>query len=198
MKWTRAVSHLQSLALTCAEMATRPVTIFPLRVSQLWAFDEILGPVGDIDAVPVALGLDLPVDDVPWLSAPSGTQHWASATRLTTNPFRSFWRSAHAPVWNHYIVAPVLVWDSTEGVAEENIAAIRDGRADAVRPPAPTADELRDRLADELRVSLAALRERTEIYTDRRWKPGKMTPVADSLWLASDGYLDILGALERF
>jgi hypothetical protein len=197
MKWTRAVAHLQSLAETCAEMATRPTTIFPTRVNQLWAADDILGPARDLDFVTVALCVDLPADDVPWLSEPSGAQHWASATRLDKNPFRPFWRSAHAPVWNHRLVSPVLIWDITSGIADEAIAAIRDGQGDTVRPPAPTADALRDRLADELRVSLAALRNRTQTYEDQRWKPGKMTRVADSLWQAADGYLDILAAQDR-
>jgi hypothetical protein len=197
MKWTRAVSHLELLAQTCAEMATRPVNIFPLRVNQLWTFGDMLGPVGDIRSVPVALAVDLPADDVPWFCEPPGAQHWASATRLTKNPIWPFWRSVRAPVWNHRIIAPVLVWDSTDGVADEAIAAIRDGRAETVRSPVPTADELRDRLADELRVSLAALRARTQNYEYRRWKPGKLEPVADSLWQASDGYIDIIDAIDR-
>jgi hypothetical protein len=196
MKWTRAVSHLESFAQTCADMATRPATIFPLRVTQLWAFDGILGPVGDIDDVSVVLGVDLPADDVSWLSEPSGSHHWAMATRLTKNPLRPFWRSMHAPVWNHRIVSPVLVWDNTDGVAEETLTAIRGGHI--VRATPPTTDELRDRLADEVRISLAALRDRTNKYDDRRWKPGKMEPVADALWQASDGYLDVLDAYRSY
>jgi hypothetical protein len=77
------------------------------------------------------------------------------------------------------------------------MAAVRDGRADSIRPPAPTAAELRTRLADELRVSLLALRARSRDYDDRRWKPGKLEPVADALWQAGDGYLDVLDAAAR-
>lgn len=197
MKWSRAVYHLESLAQTCAEMAAKPQSIFPLCVVQLWAVGGILGAVREIETVTVALGVDLPVDEVPWLSEPPGAQHWASATRLTKNPIVPLWRSIHAPIWNHYIDRPALLWDSTGGVAEKTMAALREGRADSVRPSVPTADERRARLDDELRVSLLALRGRSRDYDERRWKPGKLEPIADALWRASDGYLDVLDAAGR-
>lgn len=194
MNWTRAVHHIEALAEKCAEMGS---SIFPLRVVQLWAVGDILGVVRDVEDVTVALAVDLPVDEVPWLSEPPGSQHWASATRLTKNPIIPLWRSAHAPIWNHRIDRPAPLWDSASGVAEETLAALRDGRGDRVRLPAPTADELRARLDDELTVSLRALRGQTRAYEDRRWSPGKLEPVADALWRASDGYLDILDAQGR-
>jgi hypothetical protein len=36
VKWMRAVSHLQALAQACAEMATWPSSMLPLRVVQVW------------------------------------------------------------------------------------------------------------------------------------------------------------------
>jgi len=197
MKWARAVHHLETLAQSCVEMATKPPSIFPLRVTGLWAVGDILGAMRDIEWVTVALAVDLPVDDVPWLSEPPGAQHWASATRLSKNPIVPLWRSIHAPVWNHFIDRPAPLWNSTDGVAEETLAALREGRADSVRPPAPTADDLRARLADELKVSLLALRHRSRDYDERRWKPGKLEPTADALWRATDGYLDLLDATDR-
>ena len=197
MKWSRAVHHLDTLAQTCAEMATRPDSIFPLKVAQMWAVGDILGGQQDLDVITVALAVDLPVDDVPWLGEPSGAQHWASATRLTKNPILPFWRSTRAPIWNHHIVRPALIWDSATGTAEETLAAVRTGDAEPFRLPAPTADELTARLTDELRVSLAALRVKSQTYDDRRWRPGKMEPVADALWLASAGYLEVLDAVHN-
>lgn len=195
MKWVRAVHHVESLAQACAEMVTRPASIFPLRVSQLWAVGEILGPRrDDLESVTVALCVDLPSDAVPWLSEPRGAQHWANATRLAQNPVVALWRSVHAPVWNHDIDRPVLVWDEADGVREEVLAALRDGRGESLRPPAPAPGELRARLEDELAVSLRALRVCTKDYEDRRWSPGKLEPIADALWRASNGYLEVLDA----
>ncbi|MGC9669890.1 DUF7711 family protein [Planosporangium sp. 12N6] len=197
MKWTRAVHHVESLARACADMATRPSSIFPIRVTQLWAVGDVLGPPRDLEAVTVALSVDLPVDEVPWWTEPHGAQHWASATRLTKNPIVAWWRSAHAPVWNHRIDRPVLVWDGTDGVREEALVALAEGRGEALRPAAVDPDLLRERLRDELAVSRRALRARTQTYEQRRWSPGKLEPVADALWQVSSGYLDVLDAVEQ-
>jgi hypothetical protein len=195
MKWTRAVHHLESLVQSCADMATRPTSLFPLRVAQLWATGEVLGPPRDLESVTVALCVDRPVDEVPWGSEPSGAQHWASAVRLTKNPILPWWRSRHAPVWNHRIIRPALLWDEAAGVAEDTLAALRDGRGESVRLAAPAPEELRVRLDAELALSRRALRAQTDAYEDVRWSPGRLEPVADSLWRASQGYLDVLDAV---
>ncbi|APU16145.1 MULTISPECIES: hypothetical protein [Actinoalloteichus] len=196
MKWTRAVWHLESLAQSCADMATRPASIFPLRVEQLWVFGEVLGAERDLDDVSVALAVDLPVEAVPWLDEPSGSQHWGGAVRLPKSPIVARWRSVHAPVWNHRIDRPALLWDSANGIAEETLAALREGRGESVRTAAESAEAVRARLDAELALSLRALRDRSEAYADRRWKPGKLEPVSDALWRVGAGYLDVLDAVR--
>ncbi len=197
MNWVRAVHHVESLAQQCAEMITRPSSIFPLRVTQLWAVGDILGPPGDLETVTVALCVDLPVDEVGWWTQPRGAQHWSNATGLAKNPVLPWWRSAHGPVWNHRIDRPALVWDEADGVRQDVVAALRMGRGESVSTAPPTADELRERLRAELTVSLRALRACTRAYEERRWSPGKLEPVADALWRASDGYLDVRDAVSR-
>ncbi|WP_077006175.1 DUF7711 family protein [Saccharothrix sp. ALI-22-I] len=195
MKWSRAVQHVEELAAKCGELAGSP--IHPLRVVQVWAVGDILGAARDIELVTVALVVDLPVDDVPWLSEPHGAEHWANASRVSRNPIRPLWRSSQAPVWNHSIYRPALVWDAVDGTAEETLAALADGRGEDARLPAPGADEMRARLRDELAVSLRALRRHTRAYEDKRWSPGKLTAVSDALWRVGDGYLDVLDAVAR-
>ncbi|MEU5694456.1 hypothetical protein [Actinosynnema sp. NPDC020468] len=197
MKWTRAVHYLRDLATTCAGLHERPNPIIRLAVVRLWAVGEVLGPVRDVERVTVALEVDLPVDEVPWRCEPAGAEHWGNATRLTRNPITPLWRSAHAPVWNHHVDRPALVWDREVGVDEEVLSALEEGRGDRVRLGTPPVEELRERLDAELAVSLRALRSRTLAYEDKRWKPGKLEPVADDLWRASEGYLDVLDAVTR-
>ncbi|MEU6150047.1 hypothetical protein ABZ816_08635 [Actinosynnema sp. NPDC047251] len=197
VKWTRAVHHLRDLAEKCAELEDRPNPIHRLRVVALWAVGDILDRARDIDRVTVALAVDLPADDVPWLSEPIGAEHWSNATRLSRSPITALWRSTRVPVWNHRIDRPALVWDVEEGLAEDVLSALAEGRGDQVRTAAPSADDLRARLADELASSLRALRERTRAYEDKRWQPGKLEPVADTLWRAGEGYLDVLDAVTR-
>jgi hypothetical protein len=195
VKWARAVHHVESLAQACADMATRPASIFPLRVTELWAVGDILGSARDLETVTVALCVDLPVDEVAWWSEPPGAQHWSNATRLAKNPILPWWRSAHGPVWNHRVDRPALVWDVADGVREDTLTALREGRGETVRMAAPEPDELRERLRDELAVSLGSLRACTRTFAQRRWSPGRLEPLADALWRASDGYLDVLDAV---
>lgn len=171
-----------------------PATFGGLRVVGLWAFGDILGEPRELQRVKVAVVVD--ISEVPWLSEPVGAEHWANATRMKQNPISGLWRSANAPVWNHHIDRPALIWTAKDGTAEPALTAIRDGQGSEVRLPPPSPEEMRKRLEDELIISLHSLRDHTRTYDDQRWKPGKMTPVSDALWRAADGYLDILDALK--
>lgn len=195
MKWSRAVHHVESLARSCAEMATRPVA--PLRVVELWAVGDLLGGSRDLDSVTVAAAVDVPAAGVAWWTEPAGARHWCQATRVAQQPVQIWWRSVHAPVWNHRIQRPVLLWDVADGVREEALAALRAGDGASMGTPAPTVDEFVARIDAELAVSLAALRDRTEAYDRRRWSPGRLEPVADALWECAGGYLDVRDAADR-
>jgi hypothetical protein len=192
MKWTRAVHHIEALAAECAKML--PNKINPLRVTRLWAFGQVIRSQEDLDWVDVALSVDLP--EVPWLSNPTGSTHWSRGARLK-EPLRPFWRSAHAPVWNHAIVQPILIWDADDGLIETAVTALREDKVDTVRIPRPSKEELAKRVADELAISLKATRGRVRTYEEKRWAPGKLEPLADDLWAVTKGYLDLLDGPRR-
>lgn len=145
----------------------------------MWGVGDILGPPRDLETVTVALCADLPVAEVAWWTEPPGAQHWSNATHLAQYPVLPWWRSAHGPVWNHGIVRPALVWDAANGVREDTVDALREGRGESVRLASPTTDEVRTRLREELMVSLRALRACTQAYVARRrrvprsgcWRP---------------------------
>jgi hypothetical protein len=195
VKWSRAVTHLSELADRCGQAAASPVRVLP--VTSLWVFGGLLGPVRDLEVVEVALAVDLPPQLVPWLGRPVGAQHWAAMTRMDKNPVVGRWRSDRVPVWNHSVVRPLLVWDAAGGRRDPVVEAVSAGRAEPLRPSAPSPAELAERLRAELAVSLGALRRSTREYDDRRWRPGTLTAVSDALHDASAGYLDVLDALER-
>jgi len=200
MKWSRAVHHLEGLAHTCAEMATRPATIFPLRVTALWAFGEVLTSQDDLARLRIVLAVDLPAEDVAWLCPPHGAEHWSHAAGLSKKPVVAHWRSTRAPLWNHRIRGPLLIWDEhgiRDGSGEVTVdafAALRNGTTGALRLPEPAPGELASRLEAELAVSLQALESATATYERRRFSPGKLEPVADALWNAGAGYLDVLSS----
>ncbi len=194
MKWDRAVHHVENAAQECARVATLAPSFAPLQVTQLWAVGDVLGPPRDLELVTVALGADLPPADVAWWTEPPGAEHWTNMTQLAKNPVRRWWRSIHAPVWNHRIIGPVLVWNAVEGIREEALAGLGEGLGASLGLPTPTTEELAVRMRDELALSLAALRLGTADYEARRWGRGTLEPTADALWRATDGYLDVLSA----
>ena len=197
MKRGRALSSLESLARACEDVAGRPASIFPLRVVQLWVAGPLLeGAAAEVDDPPVALCADVEPAEVAWRCAPRGAQHWASATRLPQLPVQPHWRSVHAPVWNHVLHRPALVWAAGDGMAADVLRALREGRGEDVRLPEPGPGALRERLEAELDVSLRALRTTTAGYRARRWAPGKLEPAADAQHAAATGYLDLLDALD--
>ncbi len=68
------------------------------------------------------------MEEVPWLGEPPGAQHWANGARLGKNPVVALWRSAGAPVWNH--------WHRPTGAAlgQRRRARPGDARRDRGRP----------------------------------------------------------------
>ena len=147
-----------------------------------------------MDVVTVALCVNLPPEDVAWWTEPRGTGHWAQATRLTRNPFLAWWRSDRAPAWNHRIVRPALVWDAAEGERGDVLAALAKGKGESVRTAAPDEQEYASRLQQELAVSRETLRTASETYERCRWGQGTLESIADPLWRAGNGYLDMLDA----
>lgn len=197
MKWSRAVHHLSVLAEACGDIGERLSRISDLHVTQLWTFGDVLESKQDMQFVPVALVVDLPADEVAWWSEPEGATGWARSTRMDKNPIRPWWRSAHAPVWNHRIVRPAPLWDSSGGIRQDTFDAIREGRIDSVRSEPPTPEEYRLRLDDELAVSLAWLRRCTWDWDEHQWARGGHLARADRLGLAGLGYLDVLDAVRE-
>jgi hypothetical protein len=152
----------------------------------------LLGVPQDLDWVHVALVVDLPSGEVPWFCTPVGAATWAESSRLSKNPVVAWWRSRRVPVWNHRIVRPALVWDGPGGLREDVVTALREGRGCDVGQTPPSAAEFASRMADELEVSRAALEARTTDYDAKRWSRTALERIADPLFDASMGYLDVL------
>lgn len=194
MKWSTAVGHVRRLAEQCQDFAERPSSLHRLGVTELWAVGEVLGAPRELDWVTAAVRVDLPVEDVPWMCRPVGADYWADLTRASKNPVGIWWRSSHAPVWNHRIVRPLLVWDAAEGIREDSMGALRDGTGSSAGLAPPTQEEFVARMNDEVRTSLAELRRRTQEYeTDHTTRLGVR---GDQLHAAAQGYLDVLSAMQ--
>ena len=74
------------------------------------------------------------------------------------------------------------------------LAALREGRGAEIGQPAPAPEAFVARMIDELAVSRAALTARTADYDAKRWGRTRLEKIADPLFDASLGYLDVLEA----
>ncbi|WP_369052467.1 DUF7711 family protein [Kineococcus terrestris] len=195
MRWTTAARQLEKVAAGCAHAARLP--FLGLRVEEAWVHGRLLGPREDDvpdGAVAVALVCDAARDDVPWGRAPAGAQHWLGAAGLATLPVAVVFRSAAGPVAGHAVQRPVRFWSREDGVDEDVLRAVRDGDAERLRPPAPEPERAAADLAEEARVSLAALRRASADYREHRWGGGSPVARADVLADVVAGWLDLLDA----
>lgn len=105
-------------------------------------------------------------------------------------------RSAGAPVWNHVVERPVRFWSREDGLDHEVLLQLRHGGGEGLRPEAPTAGELRERLDRDLAASLTALTRATRAYDEKRWSPGSPKKRGDALCDAALGYVDLRAARD--
>ena len=68
-----------------------------------YVFGAVLDRVSELEVVQLALVVDEPPEDVPWMSRPARLEALASLCRFDKLPMSWRWRPAEWPVWNHEI-----------------------------------------------------------------------------------------------
>jgi hypothetical protein len=166
MRHRRAVEKLRILAETCERVKLFWFDMEPF-LRAVYAFGEVLDGAGPLDAVQVAVAINLPPEEVPWQSTPKGTDWLADELRLSKGGFLYFWRSYLDPAWNHYIRGPVRIWSIDGGPDEQALAAGDSGSLNRLVPD-PVDERLQ--LRDDLDAALAHLREVRDKYWDHDWR----------------------------
>ena len=143
----------------------------------------------------VALVVDLPADEVRLAHAAEGRGALAVDDPAAQEPRRrDVAVSPRRRCGTTAVVSPLLVWDVAEGVVDGALDALREGaaprRACTCRPPTSWPRGWPRSSRSAWRPSARA-RRRT---ATGQWGPTKLGPTADALWLACDGYLDLLDA----
>jgi hypothetical protein len=202
VKRSTAVRRLVEMTDECAGLNERfEVIDSAIRVTALWAYGRILDAEsswGDEPFVRAAAVVTLPEADLPWLARPAEVRWMEQMVRWDKLPVHVVWRSAEAPVWNHFVWRPLLLWDVETGPQGPAIDALRAGAdIDALRLPAPTDAELGRRLERECEVSFVALAAAASAYEEKRWRRANHLELADTLWATADGYVSVRTALER-
>ncbi len=106
MRYKRAVEKLRVLAEACERVKMFWFDTEPF-LKAVYAFGEVVDGADPLDAVQVAVAINLSPEEVPWESSPEGTDWLANELRLSKGGFLYFWRSYLDPIWNHYIRGPV-------------------------------------------------------------------------------------------
>ena len=92
MRYKRAVEKLRILAETCERVKIFWSDTEPF-LKAVYAFGEVLDGADPLEAVQVAVAINLPPEEVPWESSPQGADWLATELRLSKGGFLYFWRS---------------------------------------------------------------------------------------------------------
>ena len=203
MNRSRAVGHLVEMAEACADVDARLCVLDDEgpRISSFWAFGKVLDSAHEWTEedrwADAAIVLRLRETELPWLAPPEAVQWVAQMAGWAKRPVVTIWRTEDRPVWNHHIVRPMLLWDTSAGLRRQALAALRDGVGmEQHREPAPSPEALAEQVRRETEISLAAVRRAAEDFERHRWGRGQVVRYADALFAATHGYLDLLSVSE--
>jgi hypothetical protein len=196
MRYKRAVEKLRILAETCERVKMFWFDTEPF-LKAVYAFGEVVDGADPLDAVHVAVAINLSPEEVPWESRPEGTDWLANELRLSKGGFLYFWRSYLDPIWNHHIRGPVRVWSVDDGPDEQALTALEARDFESLKRLIPEPTDERLQLRENLDAALAHLREIRDKYWDHGWRRehrGYDRYPENELWDAIEGYLDLLDA----
>ena len=157
MRYKRAGEKLRILAETCERVKIFWLDTEPF-LKAVYAFGEVLDGADPLDAVQVAVAINLPPEEVPWESSPEGTDWLANELRLSKGGFMYFWRSYLDPIWNHYIRGPVRIWSVDGGPDERALAALEARDFGSLKRLIPGPADEQVQLREDLDAALAHLR----------------------------------------
>jgi hypothetical protein len=133
MRYKRAAEKLRILAQTCERVKMFWSGTEPF-LKAVYAFGEVVEGADPLEAVQVAVAINLPPEEVSWESSPEGTDWLTDELRLSKGGFLYFWQSYLDPVWNHYIRGPVRIWSVDGGPDEQVLSALGSGRFRLAQP----------------------------------------------------------------
>lgn len=200
VKRSTAVGHLVEMAEIATERLRLRDTDIGWPLEELWVTGELLGLAESVEAGTVALVLDLPADELPWLAVHPAAEWIGDQLRLGKRPIQWCYRPLAWPVWNHEHRGLVRFWTAADGLDADVIEALRSRRLDRVVVVAPSTAELVVQLREELARSRQHLRSILDHYWDRAWRQGHKgfgESPEDHLWRAATAVDDMQAALDE-
>jgi hypothetical protein len=196
MRYRRAMERLRFLVDLCQKTTTYWSDDRLLR--EVYVVGDLLTGFDEIEAIDIALVVDLPRDKVRWQSPPDAASWLVRLLKLDKGGITPYWRSRDEPVWNHHIREAVRIW-SLDGIDEDVLLALAERRLADLPRVTVSPDEARERAAADLDAALARLRAVRENYWGHDWRRehrGNGRYPENELWEAAAEYLDLLDATE--
>jgi hypothetical protein len=196
VKYNTAVDRLRQAASDLAGHTSWSDSV----LVEAHAFGDVLAGPDTVDLISVALVVDLPIDEMPWLARPAQAEAAVSLLRFDKYPLRWWWRPVGWPVWNHGISRPVRFWSRDDGPDEVAFARLAERRLSDLEYQEPAnAQAYRAQLEAEWETSRRYLDQVVSSYHDREWRrdhKGFGVHPEDHLWWATRGWLDLDDALR--
>lgn len=199
MKRATAIRHLVEMGDAATELVDRARALGAAPLTELWVTGDLLTWADELDRGSVVMVLDLPADELTWITRNPAAEWVGTQLRLGKRPMAWWYRPAAWPVWNVEHRRLVRFWSAVEGLDGGVIEALRERRFDGLAVVEPDDDEWSAQLAVELDASRRHLRDVLVHYGDRDWRRGHSSydeSPEDHLWRAAQAVTDLLDALD--
>jgi hypothetical protein len=199
VKRSTTIRHLAEMAEVATERMRVRETDIGWPLEEMWVTGELLSLADTIETGVVVLVLDLPAEELSWLTLHPAGEWVGDQLRLGKRPFRWCYRPLTWPAWNHEHRRLVRFWSASSDLDLAVVEALRSRRLDRVTVVEPSVDDLFGQLAEELAVSRRHLRAVLDTYWDRDWRrrhSGHDESPEDHLWRAATAVTDIWAALD--
>lgn len=194
VKRSTAVRHLVELGEVASEQSRWRGTDIGWPLEEIWASGEFLDDAAQLEVGTVVLMLDVPADELPWLSVHPEGEFVGDRLRLGKRPLLWSYRPSDWPPWNVRHRHVVRVWSFAAGTDEAAIEALRAGEPAAVVTPAP--DEFHEQVGIELESSRAHLRRIVDSFWEPDWRRHhRGESREDHLWRAANAVIELEDAL---
>lgn len=182
MKRSTAVRHLREMA----EEATQRLQFGAWPLAELWVSGSFLDHGATVDAGAVLLRLDLPEEQLPWLSLHPAGEAVGEGLRLGKRPFSWWYRSVQDPPWTIEHQRVARFWSDSTGTDDGAVESLGSDDVRALDVVRPTEEEFALQIQRDLSRSRAHLRSVVSGYWEREWRL-EHRPPEDHLHRAAAG-----------
>lgn len=185
VKRSTAVRHLVEIAELASDRLPLRDSAIGWPLEELWVSGSFLDPSVEGEGGAVILLVDVPTDELSWLTLHPVGEYVGDVLRLGKRPVSWWYRPASLPAWNCEHRRVARFWTASDGLDEVVIDRLRHGDLEDVDVIEPEANLLLGQLNAELEAARTHLRSVLNQYWDREWRRDHR-PAEDHLWRAAE------------